>query len=76
MRVAYIVSAAMPGMLPRTPMAVQKGKVVLTLPSDLASLNSERLQTRLRQFARLLGGDPEVRAASWRVRVTLRKVAK
>jgi len=24
----------------------------------------DRLQTRLRQFARLLGGDPEVRAAS------------
>ena len=51
----------MPGVLPRTPMAVQRGRVVLTLPSDLASLNSDRLQTRLRQFARLLGGDPEVR---------------
>jgi exopolyphosphatase/guanosine-5'-triphosphate,3'-diphosphate pyrophosphatase len=63
MRVAYIVSAAMPGVLSRTPMTVQKGKVVLTLPSDLAALNSDRLQTRLRQFARLLGGDPEVRAA-------------
>jgi len=64
MRVAYIISAAMPGVLPRTPMAVQRGKVVLTLPSDLAMLNSDRLQGRLRQFARLLGGDPEVRAAS------------
>ena len=64
MRVAYIVSAAMPGVLPRTPMAVQRGHVVLTLPSDLAQLNSDRLQSRLRQFARLLGGDPEVRAAS------------
>jgi len=64
MRVAYIVSAAMPGVLPRAPMAVQRGHVVLTLPSDLAALNSDRLQTRLRQFARLLGGDPEVRAAS------------
>jgi len=64
MRVAYIVSAAMPGVLPRAPMAVQRGRVVLTLPSDLAALNGDRLQTRLRQFARLLGGDPEVRAAS------------
>ena len=63
MRVAYIVSAAMPGVLPRAPMAVQRGRVVLTLPSDLAALNSDRLQSRLRQFARLLGGDPEVRAA-------------
>jgi exopolyphosphatase/guanosine-5'-triphosphate,3'-diphosphate pyrophosphatase len=64
MRVAYIVSAAMPGVLPRAPMVVQRGRVVLTLPSDLAPLNSERLQSRLRQFARLLGGDPEVRAAN------------
>jgi len=63
MRVAYIVSAAMPGVLPRAPMVVQRGRVVLTLPSDLAALNSDRLQSRLRQFARLLGGDPEVRAA-------------
>ena len=63
MRVAYIVSAAMPGVLPRAPMVVQRGRVVLTLPSDLAALNSDRLQSRLRQFARLLGGDPEIRAA-------------
>ena len=32
MRVAYILSAAMPGVLPRAPMIAQKGKVVLTLP--------------------------------------------
>jgi len=63
MRVAYIVSAAMPGVLPRTPMIVEKGRIALTLPSDLAPLNSDRLQTRLRQFARLVGGDPEIRAA-------------
>jgi exopolyphosphatase/guanosine-5'-triphosphate,3'-diphosphate pyrophosphatase len=63
MRVAYIVSAAMPGVLPRTPMIVEKGRIALLLPSDLAPLNSDRLQTRLRQFARLVGGDPEIRAA-------------
>jgi len=63
MRVAYIVSAAMPDVLPRAPMLAQKGRIVLSLPSDLAPLNSDRLQTRLRQFARLIGGDPEVRAA-------------
>ena len=62
MRVAYIVSAAMPGVLPRTPLIAQKGRIALTLPSDLAPLNSDRLQSRLRQFARLIGGDPEVRA--------------
>ena len=61
MRVAYIVSAAMPGVLPRTPMIADKGRVALNLPIDLAPLNSDRLQSRLRQFARLIGGDPDVR---------------
>jgi len=62
-RVAYILSAAMPGVLPRAPMALQGGKVTVALPPDLSALNSDRLQNRLKQFARLLGGDPEVRAA-------------
>jgi len=64
MRVAYIVSAAMPGVLPRAPMVCVRGKVVLTLAPDLAPLNSDRLQTRLKQFARLIGGDPEIKAAA------------
>jgi exopolyphosphatase/guanosine-5'-triphosphate,3'-diphosphate pyrophosphatase len=64
MRVAYIVSAAMPGILPRTPMVCQKGKVLLTLPSDLAPLISDRLQSRMKQFSRLIGGDPEIRAVA------------
>jgi exopolyphosphatase/guanosine-5'-triphosphate,3'-diphosphate pyrophosphatase len=62
MRVAYIVSAAMPGVLPRAPMVCQKGKVVLMLPPDLADLNSDRLQNRLKQFSKLIGGDPEIQA--------------
>ena len=60
MRVAYIVSAAMPGVLPRTPMICQRGKVVLMLPRDLADLNSDRLQNRLKQFSKLIGGEPEI----------------
>ena len=63
MRVAYNISAAMPGVLPRAPMACEKGHVILTLPAELAPLSSERLQSRMRQFARLIGGDPEIRAA-------------
>ena len=39
------------------------GKVSLALPASLAALNSERLQGRMKQFARLIGGDPEVRTA-------------
>jgi exopolyphosphatase / guanosine-5'-triphosphate,3'-diphosphate pyrophosphatase len=64
MRVAYNVSAAMPGVLPRAPMVCEKGRVILTLPADLAPLSGERLQARLRQFARLIGSDPEIRAAA------------
>ena len=64
LRVAYNISAAMPGVLPRAPMLCEKGRVVLTLPSALAPLSSERLHSRMRQFARLIGGDPEIRAAA------------
>ena len=65
MRVAYNISAAMPGALPRAPMICEKGKVILTLPAELAPLSSERLQSRMRQFARLIGGDPEIRTSTW-----------
>jgi exopolyphosphatase/guanosine-5'-triphosphate,3'-diphosphate pyrophosphatase len=64
MRVAHNISAAMPGVLPRAPMVCDKGRVVLTLPADLAPLSSERLQSRMRQFARLIGGDPEIRGVT------------
>jgi exopolyphosphatase/guanosine-5'-triphosphate,3'-diphosphate pyrophosphatase len=62
MQVPYDISADMPDVLPRAPMVCERGRVVLTLPADLAALSSERLQTRMRQFARLIGGDPEIRA--------------
>ena len=42
MRVAYNISAAMPGVLPRAPMICEKGQVILSLPPDLAPLSSER----------------------------------
>jgi exopolyphosphatase/guanosine-5'-triphosphate,3'-diphosphate pyrophosphatase len=63
MRVAFNISAAMPGVLPRAAMVCEKNRVILTLPADLAPLNGERLQSRLRQFARLIGGDPEIRTS-------------
>ena len=60
MRVAYIVSAAMPGVLPRTPMRATKDKVVLNLPADLSALASERLHNRLRSLARVIGREPQL----------------
>jgi exopolyphosphatase/guanosine-5'-triphosphate,3'-diphosphate pyrophosphatase len=63
MRVAYNISAAMPGVLPRAPMTCAKGRVILSLPADLAPLSGERLLSRMRLFARLIGGEPEIRAS-------------
>jgi len=58
MRIAYILSAAMPGILPRTTLTVRGEHLVLSVPRDLVALVNERVQTRLRQLARLIGRDP------------------
>jgi exopolyphosphatase / guanosine-5'-triphosphate,3'-diphosphate pyrophosphatase len=58
LRVAYMVSAAMPGVLPRAPMRVERGRLVLRLTGDLAPLAGERVFNRLRQLARLIGREP------------------
>jgi exopolyphosphatase/guanosine-5'-triphosphate,3'-diphosphate pyrophosphatase len=63
MRVANLVSGAMEGVLPRTPMVCVKSKLNLTLPPDLAPLSSERLQNRLKQLARLIGREPAITIA-------------
>jgi exopolyphosphatase/guanosine-5'-triphosphate,3'-diphosphate pyrophosphatase len=58
MRVAYMVSAAMPGVLPRAPMRVERGRLVLRIPRSLRPLAGERVSSRLRQLARLIGREP------------------
>ena len=63
-RLAVVISAAMPGILPRTPIYCTKDKLVLTLPPDLAALANERLQNRMRQLARLIGREPVVVATA------------
>lgn len=59
-RLAYLVSGAMPDVLPRTPVVCGKSKVVLTLPKDLADLASDRLYSRVKQLARLIGREPVI----------------
>ncbi|MGQ3675069.1 exopolyphosphatase [Xanthobacter sp. TB0139] len=61
MRVAYVLSAAMPGILPRAPLEVEGDKLVLRLPRDLAPLVNDRVRTRVRQLARLIGRQPVVK---------------
>ncbi|RAI41793.1 exopolyphosphatase [Rhodoplanes roseus] len=60
MRVAYLISAAMPGILPSTPMVVRRGQLQLLLGPGHAELGGERVGNRLRQLARLIGREPLV----------------
>jgi exopolyphosphatase / guanosine-5'-triphosphate,3'-diphosphate pyrophosphatase len=62
MRVAYLLSASMAGVLAQTPMRIERGRLVLTLPAERAALASERLLTRLRALGRLLGVEAAVEA--------------
>jgi exopolyphosphatase/guanosine-5'-triphosphate,3'-diphosphate pyrophosphatase len=60
MRVAYIVSASMPGVLPKTPMVVRNRKLTLVLKGKHTALASERVYTRLKQLGRLIGREPAI----------------
>jgi exopolyphosphatase/guanosine-5'-triphosphate,3'-diphosphate pyrophosphatase len=54
-RVAYPMSAAMPGVLSRAGFSVQDGVLTLDLPSDLAFLDGEHLRGRMDQLAGAAG---------------------
>jgi exopolyphosphatase/guanosine-5'-triphosphate,3'-diphosphate pyrophosphatase len=58
LRLAYVVSAAMPDVLPKTPLAVERHRLALHLPGPYASLAGERVVNRLRALARLIGREP------------------
>lgn len=54
-RVAYPMTAAMPGILPRIRFGMDGAALTLHLPADLAFLNGDHLRNRLRQFAQEVG---------------------
>jgi exopolyphosphatase/guanosine-5'-triphosphate,3'-diphosphate pyrophosphatase len=60
MRVAYMVSASMPGVLPGTPMRVERARLVLRMEGKCAALAGDRVNNRLRQLARLIGCEPRL----------------
>jgi exopolyphosphatase/guanosine-5'-triphosphate,3'-diphosphate pyrophosphatase len=60
MRVAYVLTAGQSRVLPKSPMRVRRGKLVLRLPPKFAGLASDRLFSRLRTLARLVGREPAV----------------
>jgi exopolyphosphatase/guanosine-5'-triphosphate,3'-diphosphate pyrophosphatase len=61
MRVGYLISAAMPGVLPLCRMVCARGKLVLSVPKDMAPLVNERLSGRLKQMGRLIGREPTIK---------------
>ena len=63
MRVAYLVSAAMAAVLPPSSLRCHGHKLVLSLPPELGDLASERLVARLRQLAKLIGREAELKIA-------------
>ncbi len=60
LRIAYPVSIAMSGVLPRTPLLAVDGCIVLRLPDALASLASERLENRLKALGRITGREVRI----------------
>jgi exopolyphosphatase/guanosine-5'-triphosphate,3'-diphosphate pyrophosphatase len=62
MRVAYILTAGESGVLPKTPLQVKRGKLILRLPGRYAKLAHERLFNRVRALARLIGREPLIDA--------------
>jgi len=58
LRLAYVISAAMPGVLPKTTLAVERHRLALHLPGGYAALAGERVLNRLRSLARLIGREP------------------
>ncbi|ACL60384.1 Ppx/GppA phosphatase [Methylobacterium nodulans ORS 2060] len=60
LRVAFPISVAMEGVLPRTPLLLRDGALVLHLPEDLRALASDRVANRLRGLARLLGVEARI----------------
>jgi exopolyphosphatase/guanosine-5'-triphosphate,3'-diphosphate pyrophosphatase len=60
-RLAYVLSAAMPGLLPKIGLKFGEGKsLVLHFPKKLADLNGERVEKRLAALAAELGRTPRI----------------
>jgi exopolyphosphatase/guanosine-5'-triphosphate,3'-diphosphate pyrophosphatase len=60
LRVAYLISGAMPGVIDKAELAVEHRMVVLHLPGELAVLSGSRVLTRVKQLAKLIGRRAEI----------------
>src|SRR3984893_8237606 len=57
-RAAFVISGAMPGVLPAAPVHCTKTQLILTLPRRFADLATEKLQSRMAQLGRLIRREP------------------
>ena len=60
-RAAHMLSIGRPGIIDETPVAYDKGKLVLTLPKAHAALDGERVRRRFGVLAQLLDKELEIR---------------
>ena len=60
LRVAYLISGAMPDVVGRTRIEPRGNRLTLVLPPDLAALGGARVERRLAQLARLAGMEPAI----------------
>jgi exopolyphosphatase/guanosine-5'-triphosphate,3'-diphosphate pyrophosphatase len=60
LRVAYLITAAMPGVLEYAPLYCTKETLTLEIPKELAPLAGERVFNRLKALARIIGRTPEM----------------
>jgi exopolyphosphatase/guanosine-5'-triphosphate,3'-diphosphate pyrophosphatase len=62
MRLAYVLSAAMPGVLPSIGLGRRAGKeLLLEIPAKHAALHGERVEKRLAELALLMGLHPRIK---------------
>ncbi len=63
-RVAHMISAGVTGIISKTPMFHEDGKLVVELPHPYDALDGERLEKRLRSLGKLLSLETELRVNS------------
>jgi exopolyphosphatase/guanosine-5'-triphosphate,3'-diphosphate pyrophosphatase len=63
LRVGYLISASMPGVVPRTRIIRDGKTLVLELPDDLSMLAGGRLESRMKQLGNVCELNSEIRTA-------------
>jgi exopolyphosphatase/guanosine-5'-triphosphate,3'-diphosphate pyrophosphatase len=59
-RAAHMVAAAMPGVLPNTPLSYEGNRLIWLLPEPYSNLEGERVERRFKALANLLDREPEI----------------